>query len=96
MDILQLYWANGVSLQQLWAQVPELTLHEHLWIRKLAVDLLGLAFADETLCKLPTIFNSSPICLLTSPEHLLHFKSRLLDCSFESTDVEVNADEIRP
>ena len=37
------------QFSELWAQIPELILNEHLRIRKLAVDLIWLASADSNL-----------------------------------------------
>ena len=62
---MQLRYSAGEAAKQLWQILPGLLLHQHLWIRKLAADLLGQGFVDPGVCEilyaLPFILSS---CLL--------------------------------
>ena len=49
--ILQLRFSAGDAAKQVWKTIPGLLLHQHLWIRKLAADLIGMGFADTGVCK---------------------------------------------
>lgn len=54
---LQLRWSVGRQPQLLWETVPQLLLHRHLWVRKLAADLLGMGLADPGVCELSLLLN---------------------------------------
>ncbi|KAK9818396.1 hypothetical protein WJX72_012002 [[Myrmecia] bisecta] len=45
----QVGWQAGETVRQLWQAVSALLLHRHLWVRKAAARLMGLAFANVKL-----------------------------------------------
>ena len=44
-----------MEVRLIWLQLPELLTHRHLWVRKAASRLLGLAFADSSIGERPTL-----------------------------------------
>jgi hypothetical protein len=61
----QVQWtAARREVRLIWLQLPELLTHRHLWVRKAASRLLGLAFADSSIGERPTlactVFRQSP------------------------------------
>lgn len=45
----QLAWAQGGRVHQLWTTILLLLLHRHLWVRKVAARLVGVALADGAI-----------------------------------------------
>lgn len=53
-----LAWSQGSRVQALWAALPPLLLHRHLWVRKAAGRLIGVALAAPDVA--PGFFGKSP------------------------------------